>query len=113
MQKVCETSNSMEKVGNSGTHLSSLLQQETKARRLSVQAGLGKKRDCISKITRIKMVRGMAQAEEYLPCEWEAECKSQYHQKQKKPNMEAQFPPVEWNRWVGPKIISSKLLTVR
>jgi hypothetical protein len=27
--------------------------------------------------------------------------------------MEAQFPPVEWNRWVGPKIISSKLLTVR
>jgi hypothetical protein len=42
------------------------------------QANLGKKQDPISKITRVKMARGVPQATEYLSSKNEAEFKPQY-----------------------------------
>jgi hypothetical protein len=53
---------------------------------IKVQAGLGKKSDPISKISRAKRV-GMAQAVEHLPSKCKAlESKPQYHQRKKKSN---------------------------
>jgi hypothetical protein len=46
-------------------------------RRIAVQAGLGKKQDAISKITRGKRIGGTAQGIEHLPIKSEA----QYHKK--------------------------------
>jgi hypothetical protein len=72
------------KAGPGGTCLSSQLQREVSNGRITVQADLDKKQDCISKIITTKRVGGIEQAVEHLPSKYEAlSSKPQVCQKKK------------------------------